>query len=290
MAFHPRFGEGENRRVFLSYISQNQDSIVEEYVLEQEALVVVPNTRMVEDPQPHPNHNGGMVAFGADGYLYISIGDGGAQYDGDGNAQNRGNPLGKILRINVDDIDNPPAGNLSGEGDDSRILHWGLRNPWRFSFDLVTNDLYVADVGQDSWEEVTILSNPASSSNFGWPALEGTHPCDQCQNNKPPISDDMLRPQIEYSHAEGRSITGGYVYRSTRIPGLAGVYFYADYESQRVWTAKFDGGSVCDNVEVSEDLDPEGVLTSVSSFGQDASGEVYITNIGDGFVYRIDPE
>ncbi len=290
MAFHPDFGTGDNRRVWLSYISTEQNSVVEEYSLQGDTLTLVPDTRVVDYPQPRANHNGGMLAFGPDGYLYISLGDGGIQNDGGGNAQDLSKPLGKILRVDVDDILTPPAGNLSGPGEDTRILHHGLRNPWRFSFDMATGDLYVADVGQGNWEEVTITQPGQAASDYGWPALEGSSPCPGCNTNVPAISDDMLRPQIEYSHNGGRgSITGGYVYRGSSIAGLVGTYFYADYSMQRVWTAKYDGVKVCDQSEVTQELDPDGLLTSVSSFGQDADGEIYIANLNSGSVYRIDP-
>ncbi len=291
MAFHPNFGQDGNNRVWLSYIAPDQVSVLEEYSLEGDTLTLVADSRLVDQQQPRANHNGGMLAFGPDGYLYMSMGDGGLQNDGDGNAQDLSTPLGSILRFNVDDPATPPPGNLSGDGEDSRIFHHGFRNPWRFSFDMATGDLYVGDVGQDDWEEVTVTQPDLPASDFGWPALEGTNPCPGCRTNVPEVSPDMLRPQIEYSHNGGRaSVTGGYVYRGSAIPGLVGTYFYADYETDVISTAKYDGTQVCDQNDVSLELDPDGVLDSISSFGQDAAGEVYIANLNNGTIYRIDPE
>lgn len=292
MAFHPKFGEAGNKRVFLFYVSPATNSVVEEFTLDGGTLTAVPNTRMVDDPHPRGNHRGGMIAFGPDGYLYVAIGDGGEQNDGGGNAQDKSKPLGKILRIDVDNINTPPAGNLSGAGEDKRIYHWGFRNPWRFSFDSEAQDLYIADVGQGNWEEVTITKPGQPGSDYGWPALEGTHPCNACNTNKPPVSAAMLRPQVEYPHEPPAlsSIVGGYVYRGSKIPDLVGNYFYADYDMKRVWTVKFDGDKTCENVELTETLDPDGALGGVSSFGQDADGEIYLASITKGAVFRIDPK
>ncbi|MEN9580631.1 MAG: hypothetical protein RJA70_3640 [Pseudomonadota bacterium] len=294
MAFHPKFGEGANKRVFLFYVSANTNAVVEEYTLDGDTLTVVPNTRMVDDAHARGNHRGGMIAFGPDGYLYIAIGDGGNQNDGDGNAQNKTKPQGKILRIDVDNIKTPPPGNLSGAGEDTRIFHWGFRNPWRFSFDSATQDLYIADVGQGKLEEVTVTKPGQKGSDYGWPALEGTQPCGGCSTNKPAISDAMLRPQVEYEHTPmvPSSIVGGYVYRGTKIPDLVGNYFYADYDMKRLWTVKFDGEKSCENLEITDAIDPDGefVAAGVGSFGQDANGEIYLARVNNGAIFRIDPK
>jgi glucose/arabinose dehydrogenase len=236
---------------------------------------------------PHPinqNHDGGNLAFGPDGYLYAGIGDGGSGGDPPGNAQNTNVLLGKLLRINPTPngssqyqipSDNPFA-HGGGRGE---IWAYGLRNPWRYSFDRSTHDLWIGDVGQDSWEEVDV--QPASGKggdNYGWNRMEGTH---SYNGGTPPAS--YHGPVYEYSHAGGNcSITGGYVYRGGRIHNLVGAYVFGDFCSGQIEAFDLHNGRAADH----RFMGPQ--VNQLSSFGQDASGEMYALSLA-GPVYRIDP-
>lgn len=246
--------------------------------------------------QPEPNHNGGCMQFGPDGMLYVGMGDGGGandQHGAIGNGQNTGTLLGKMLRL---DVDNPPtyvpadnpfvgAGNPLDE-----IWAIGVRNPWRFSFDRLTGDMYIGDVGQGQREEVSF--QPAASAggeNYGWRCMEGTR-CTSlsgCVCNAP----ELTLPIHEYTHGGSPfrcSITGGYVYRGTAIPGLQGTYFLADFCSNQIWSLRYDGVSVTDFQERTSELTPDiGAIGSVSSFGEDAAGELYIMDLNGGEVFQI---
>jgi glucose/arabinose dehydrogenase len=237
--------------------------------------------------QPQPNHNGGLVKFGPDGHLYIGMGDGGGGGDvgsghaPEGNGQSLKTLLGKILRIDIGatgpytvPADNP---NL-GAGARREIWAYGLRNPWRFSFDRAAGDLYIADVGQNAWEEIDF--QPASSTggvNYGWPVWEGNHR----YRSGVALGGDT-RPIAEYGHVNGAcSVTGGYVYRSVKIPALSGFYIFGDYCNGHLWTlVKFGGvwrlSSLRDTSYV------------ISSFGEDSAGELYLVDL-NGAVYRFDP-
>ena len=251
--------------------------------------------------QPFSNHNGGWLGFGPDGFLYISSGDGGSGNDPGNRAQDiTDQRLGKILRINVNGDDFPadatrnyaiPTDNpFVGVAGDDEIWAYGLRNPWRASFDRLTGDLYIADVGQNQREEINF--QPASSKggeNYGWRVMEGTR-CN-IPNDPLPCGDASFTPPIhEYSHTPGSdggfSITGGYVYRGP-IPDLQGIYFFADYVSNQIWSFRFDGANKTDfanrTAQVSVDA---GSVQSISSFGEDASGNLYIVSL-DGEVFTI---
>jgi glucose/arabinose dehydrogenase len=235
--------------------------------------------------QPYANHNGGNVITGPDGKLWIGMGDGGSANDPGNRAQNRGELLGKLLRIDPTPSggqpytvppDNPFVGQAGVRGE---IWAYGLRNPWRFEFDRANHDLWIADVGQNAWEEIDW--RPASSKggeNYGWKCYEGNH-----QANCPAVSGALL-PVEEYSHSAtgGCSITGGFVYRGSKIPGLVGAYVYADFCVGRLHAIKLSGG------RVSERKDLGVTLENLSSFGQDANGELYALSLG-GTVDRIDP-
>ena len=231
--------------------------------------------------QPYGNHNGGQIAFGPDGYLYIGLGDGGSAGDPRNNAQNRATLLGAILRIDVDQgdtyaipEDNPFA---DVEGMRGEIWAWGLRNPWRFSFDRQTGDLWIGDVGQNRWEEVDF--QPASSAggeNYGWPCREGRHDYKPGKPGCP--APDAVEPVIEYGHEPECSVTGGYMHRGTRSPGLNGLYFYGDYCSGRIWAASRVAS------EWRSMVVHEGGF-GLTTFGEDEDGEVYVVH-GDE-VYRI---
>jgi len=234
--------------------------------------------------QPYSNHNGGHIAFGPDGYLYIGLGDGGSAGDPHGNGQNKETLLSSILRIDVSESSDkekyriPPDNPFVGLDDaKSEIWAYGLRNPWRFSFDTVTGLLWVGDVGQNKFEEADIVKK---GGNYGWNVLEGFHcypdPVSECNTEKfePPI--------IEYGHNEGCSVTGGYVYRGRLWDSIYGSYIYGDFCSGLIWALDFDGLKVT-NLKLLLDSDLQ-----ISSFGEDEKGEIYILSFDDK-IYRLKP-
>jgi glucose/arabinose dehydrogenase len=237
--------------------------------------------------QPYANHNGGQVAFGPDGYLYLGLGDGGAANDPEGRGQNLSDLLGSILRVDVQTgtsytvpADNPFVGQ---PGIQPEVWSYGLRNPWRFSFDRATGDLYIADVGQDRYEEVDVA--PASEGsgkgiNYGWNIMEGVH----CLGGGECNETGLTSPDFEYEHNQGCSITGGYVYRGAGVPALQGVYFYGDFCQGWVRSFRYTAGSV---TEVTDwpTLRPGG---PVLSFGEDAAGELYVMSSSGG-VFKVIP-
>ncbi len=237
--------------------------------------------------QPYPNHNGGQVLFGPDGFLYLGLGDGGAAHDPEGRAQNLSELLGSILRLDVRaaapyaiPADNPFIGQA---GALPEIWSYGLRNPWRFSFDRATSDLYIADVGQDQVEEVDVA--PASGgngrgANYGWDILEGSRCLGGDQCNQP----GLTPPAFEYDHDQGCSISGGYVYRGTAIPDLQGLYFFGDFCEGWVRSFRYAAGAA---IELTDwpTLRPGG---AIHSFGEDAEGELYV--IGPGGVFKVVPD
>ena len=244
--------------------------------------------------QPFRNHNGGWLEFGPDGYLYISSGDGGSGHDPGNRAQDiTSQRLGKILRIDVDS-NSPytiPGGNpFVGKTGDDEIWVYGLRNPWRPSFDRLTGDLYIADVGQSVREEINF--QPASSiggENYGWRVMEGTR-CNISGDTLPCDDPNFTPPVHEYVHGGapdgGFSITGGYVYRGP-IKDLQGVYFFADYVTDQIWSFRFDGTNKTEFINRTNQLDPEGnSISSISSFGEDALGNLYIVSL-DGDVFKV---
>lgn len=279
LAFHPDYAT--NGRLFVNYTRKPDGAtVIAEYRRESRDTASREERRLFVVPQPYPNHNGGMVAFGPDGYLYIGMGDGGSGGDPDNRAQDRDDLLGKILRVDVDG-DMPyaiPAANPYAQGGGKpEVYAWGLRNPWRFSFDALTGDLWVADVGQYKWEEVDLV---VRGGNYGWRVMEGRHcfkPMLLCEGR------GLLPPVLEYGHEGGRcSITGGYVYRGKNHPGLRGLYFYADYCSGELFgfrpsQSEQPGGN------------PRLLLKTrmrISSFGVDEEGEVHIID-HRGAVHRL---
>ena len=240
-------------------------------------------TVLLEYEQPFGNHNGGEVAFGPDGYLYVGVGDGGSGGDPQGNGQNRQTLLGSILRIDVDQTsgelpyaipaDNPFVGN--SEGFREEIYAYGMRNPWRFSFDAETGQLWVGDVGQNKFEEVDIVER---GGNYGWDITEATH-CFEPESGCD--TESLIDPVWEYDHTQGDlSITGGFVYRGTEIPLLQGRYVYADYVSGRVWALDATNPEQPSNTELT-DAD-----FSVASFGLNAAQELFLCGF-DGSIYRL---
>lgn len=238
--------------------------------------------------QPASNHNGGQVAFGPDGFLYLGLGDGGSSGDPEGRGQDLSDLLGSILRVDLRagdpytvPADNPFAGNPNARPE---VWSYGLRNPWRFSFDRATGDLYIADVGETQVEEIDV-STPADGAgrgvNYGWSIMEGS----QCFRGSGCDRTGLTLPVLEYSHQEGCSVTGGYVYRGSSIPELQGHYFYADFCQGWVRSFRYTGGAVTDEASWPT-LSPGGPIVS---FGEDSAGELYILQAGGG-VFRIVPE
>jgi glucose/arabinose dehydrogenase len=260
---------------------------IDAYAMDGDSVDTSSRREILSVEQPYENHNGGEIEFGPDGYFYIGLGDGGDSGDPEGNGQNTDVLLGKILRIdplNPGDgeeysipADNPFA---DGSGGAPEVWLYGARNPWRFSFDPENDDLWVADVGQNEWEEINLL--PAANgggrgANLGWDRMEGTH---SFEGDEP---DDDVLPVYEYSHDEGCSITGGVVYRGTAIPELAGAYLFGDLCQGLLRAVRVADGALADDrtfeeVEASEPV----------SFGEDSDREVYVASFG-GSIYRIDP-
>jgi glucose/arabinose dehydrogenase len=287
MAFDPEFAE--SGLFYLGYTGKPQTNEVARFqVSKDDPNLADPDSEvtLLSIDDPFENHNGGLVMFGPDGYLYVGLGDGGAGGDPEGNGQDLGTLLGSILRLDVSggtDSDDPPYAipddNPFVDDPDAlpEIWAYGLRNPWRFSFDRETGDLWIADVGQNAWEEVDF--QPADSpggENYGWNIMEGAH----CFLEDGCATDGLVMPIAEYGHDLGDSITGGYVYRGEAIPSLQGVYLFADFGSGRLWGLQ--------RTEDGEAIVTEPIETglAISSFGEDAAGELYLTAF-DGTVYRI---
>ena len=289
VAFHPDFAE--NGEFFVGYTARSDEGAGDNTVSRFRVSAADPDRAdaaseevllAIEDP--YPNHNGGLVAFGPDGYLYAGLGDGGAGGDPEGNAQNPETLLGNILRIDVNDADPGlpyaiPDDNPYADGAGGRPEIWasGLRNPWRFSFDRETGDLWIADVGQNWIEEVDFqAADDPGGANYGWNVLEGTscYADDEC-NPEP-----FVAPVAEYTHDFGCSVTGGYVYRGGEIEALDGVYLYGDYCSGLVW------GLEPDEAGGWRTLGPMETELNISSFAEDLSGNVYLLAL-DGTVFRL---
>jgi len=230
--------------------------------------------------QPYTNHKGGQISFGGDGFLYIATGDGGSSGDPQNYAQNRASLLGKMLRIDVNTTnkgnygipkDNPYTANTQGFSEE--IFAFGLRNPWRFSFDSVTKDLWTGDVGQNKVEEIDIITK---GGNYGWKVKEGN----DCYSGDCSRA-DLIAPVWSYINgAEGRSVTGGVVYRGKKFADLVGKYFCGDYISGKIWVLTYDGKTVTKNEVITN-------VGAVSAFGQDANGEIYILNYSSGKIYTL---
>lgn len=279
LAFHPDYEQ--NGFFYIDYTDLNGDTVVSRFKVSTDANVADATSEQIllQQDQPYPNHNGGNLAFGPDGMLYIGLGDGGSQGDPHGNGQSLETWLGKILRIDVNagspyavPADNP----FAAGGGLPEIWALGLRNPWRFSFDGATGELYVADVGQNQWEEVNALPAGTASANFGWNYFEADQPY---EGNPDGLND--TRPVAYYSHEEGGcSITGGHVYRGTALPAWQGVYFYGDYCSGIVWGLVQNEDGSWQNSQL---YNTEFLITS---FGVDEAGELYLVNRG-GQIYQL---
>ena len=292
MDFHPKFATNNKFYVYYSTGTGAGSSRISEFVLKGDVADKGSERVILQVKQPEWNHNGGMLLFGKDGFLRIFLGDGGGGGDPHGpkgNGQNLDTLLGKILRIDVDKKASGkeygiPSGNMSGSGVRPEIWSYGWRNPWRGSFDACTGDLYVGDVGQGSIEEIDV--EPAGSKsglNYGWRVMEGS----KCFNPKSGCDKTgKVLPVAEYDHSKGVSVTGGYVYRGSKIPGLRGQFLYADYGSGRFWRFRWDGKGAAGLKDITADISPK--ISGISSFGQDGSGEIYVLSRGAGAVYRFE--
>jgi len=284
VAFHPAYAS--NGWLYVNYTDRAGHTNVERYTVSLDPDSVDPASahRILFVEQPYANHNGGLVAFGPDGMLYVGMGDGGSGGDPHEHAQNLDSPLGKLLRLDVDrgdpyaiPLDNPWA---DAPGPRALIWAYGLRNPWRFSWD--DGRIYVADVGQNRWEEIDVEPATAPGLDYGWNVMEGRHcfsPAIICQR------DGRVVPVVEYEHGDGAcSVSGGHVYRGAAMPELRGHYFYADWCGGWIRSFRLRDGGVADHR--SWDLGP---LEQLTSFGLDGAGELYVTS-GAGQVYRLEVE
>jgi glucose/arabinose dehydrogenase len=286
LAFHPDFPS--DPRVFVNYTDTNGDTRVSSFALDPadpDRADPESEVRMVFVKQPFSNHNGGAIAFGPDGFLYIATGDGGSGGDPQGNGQSLTTLLGKILRIDVNrtdgdrnyaiPADNPFAGQTNAQPE---IFTYGMRNPWRMSFDRATGDLWIGDVGQGAREEIDVVRTGTSGQNFGWNRMEGTRcfePSEGCEDPS------LVVPVTEYDRDLGSTIIGGNVYRGSEQAGLAGGYVFADFGSGNVFV-----------IDAAVDAPTKPILAlagdaSISSFGEDEAGEIYATDLSSGRVLHV---
>ena len=304
MAFHPSFNE--NGFFYLNYVSIEQHTIISRFCVFPGNNLNKSEVVLFDLEQPYSNHNGGQLEFGPDGYLYIGLGDGGSAGDPKQNGQNINTLLGSILRVDVDSKKNYkiPKSNpfYSVENAKAEIWLYGLRNPWRFSFDPETEEVYIGDVGQHSWEEVHIVSLSSGGLNLGWNIMEGSS-CFSTENNCDQKGLEL--PAFEYpndanyiktlagisqknQNIHGCSITGGYVYRGNSIPGFRGHYVFADYCTGRFWSFVYKDSKITSLQDRTEEL-RKGTNKKqfyVSSFGKDGLGELYFLDY-EGSVYKI---
>jgi glucose/arabinose dehydrogenase len=288
LAFDP--GYAATGRFFVHYTDLAGDTRLSLFHVSSNPDVADPASEQVvlSADQPYSNHNGGQLTFGPDGYLYLGLGDGGSSGDPEGRGQNLSDLLGSILRLDVSagaaytiPADNPFVG-LPGTS--PQVWSYGLRNPWRFSFDPATGDLYIADVGQNRFEEIDVAPSAAGAGrgiNYGWSIMEGAHclTADSCDQS------GLTLPTLEYGHNEGCSVIGGHVYRGAVIPALQGQYFFGDFCQGWVRSFRYAAGAATELTEWTT-LRPGGGITS---FGQDAAGELYVLTTGGG-VFKIVPE
>ena len=280
LAFSPKFVDSGHFYVYYSAAGPRR-SVLSRFTTRADGLGDEGSEEVVlEVGQPFRNHNGGMITFGPDGMLYVGLGDGGSAGDPQRNGQNLGTLLGAVLRIDTEQAEENapygiPADNPFVEmtGARGEIWAYGLRNPWRFSFDMETGDLWVGDVGQNALEEVDIVHPGA---NYGWNVMEGS----RCFRSPSCNADEFQSPVTEYGRDLGCSITGGYVYRGQRISALKGAYLYADFCSGRIWGLRHDGETVTEQAELAR------APFEISSFGEDADGEVYVLGF-DGGIYTL---
>ena len=287
LALHPDWPDVG--RAFLHYSDRNRDTVLSEFgaVADSDPLVLDAGSEriLLQVRQPYPNHNGGQLAFGPDGFLYLGLGDGGSGGDPEGNGQNPRTVLGAILRLDVAEPGtySIPAGNpfAGGDAGAAEVYLYGLRNPWRFSFDRATGLLWIADVGQNAYEEINRVDPQTDAgANLGWAVMEASH----CFADPACSSNGMLMPVAEYGRDHGCSITGGHVYRGEALPDLRGWYLAGDYCTGIVFGVRSDteGDVVIPRMLLDSDA-------AISSFGEGPDGEVYVADINSGTIYRIVP-
>lgn len=302
LAFHPDFAS--NGYLYVDYTNGVGSTVIARYTANAPyatSTSVDPASALtlITIPQPFSNHNGGWIGFGPDGYLHIAMGDGGSGGDPGNRAQTITNQLlGKILRLDVNGDDFPadatrnyaipPTNPFVGTTGDDEIWFYGLRNPWRDSFDRLTGQMYIGDVGQGAIEEVDVADAGVGGLNFGWRCMEGTSCTGSsgCTCNSPALT----LPVQQYTHSNGCAITGGYVYRGSALCGVQGTYFYADYCSATIWSFRYTGTNNPPVTNRTVELAPGGglAINSITSFGEDASGELYICDQG-GEVFKVVP-
>jgi len=287
LSFHPAYAS--NGYFYVDYTRQPDGATVvarfQRSVLNADLADPGSQQTLLVIEQPYANHNGGQLAFGKDGYLYIGMGDGGSGGDPQNNGQNIDTLLGKLLRLDVDHgspyaipADNPFAGRAGAD----EIWVLGLRNPWRFSFDRQTGDLYIGDVGQGAWEEIDFQAfGTAGGLNFGWRCREGAHDYDFSGNC---LTAQLTEPIAEYSHSEGASVTGGFVYRGRLYPALVGRYFFADYVNGKIWSLTKTGEAPVTWSPPVLELDTS---FTISAFGEGEDGELYVVNYGQGQIHHL---
>jgi glucose/arabinose dehydrogenase len=272
--FYVYYSAADPRRSVISRFSVKSDNLYSANPRSEQVILEV--------SQPYSNHNGGQIHFGPDGFLYISLGDGGSRGDPEGNGQNLTTLLGSILRIDVGILDSlgtysVPSGNpfTNSPNSKSEIWAYGLRNPWRFSFDSLTGDLWVGDVGQSHFEEINLVTR---GGNYGWNVMEGFH----CYTDADGSCDEsgLESPVAEYGRDGGCSVTGGYVYRGSRLPELSGAYVYGDYCTGKIWALRHDGAQITEQLKIVDSS------LAISSFAQSPSGEIFILSF-DEKIYRI---
>lgn len=283
LAFDPNYAE--NGRLFVNYTDASGTTVIARYLVSADDLNradPASGVTLLTVSQPYPNHNGGHMAFGPDGYLYVAMGDGGSAGDPLNSGQTLSTVLGKLLRLDVSagDSYSVPADNpfVDSAGAAPEIWAYGLRNPWRFSFDRATGDLYIGDVGQNQWEEINFQpANSAGGENYGWNVYEASR-----QYTGAPAPADMVLPIAEYSHNEGISVSAGYVYRGQAVPELTGVFLYGDFGTGNIWGTYQDGNGFWQT-----NLLMGGTGSIISSFGEDEAGEVYVVDY-NGRVLRFE--
>ncbi|MCU0483028.1 MAG: PQQ-dependent sugar dehydrogenase [Chloroflexi bacterium] len=285
LAFSPTFAD--DGRFFVNYTDAAGDTVVAEYrvsAADPDRADLASGRLVLAIDQPYANHNGGDLAFGPDGLLWIGTGDGGSGGDPEGRAQRLDSLLGKLLRIDPDPRDGAPyavpADNPFLGRDDARPEIWasGLRNPWRYSFDRATGDLWIGDVGQAAWEEIDVLrAGTLGRPNLGWNVMEGSHcfePAEGCSTA------GLVPPVAEYGRDAGCSVTGGYVYRGEAIAGLAGTYLFGDFCSGTIWGLEAAADRPAARVLLQTEM-------AIASFGEDEAGELYVSDLGGGRVFRL---
>jgi glucose/arabinose dehydrogenase len=290
LAFHPNYASNGYFYVNVTRASDGATEIRRYHALSSTVADPASGAVILTYAQPFANHNGGWLAFGPDGYLYISAGDGGSANDPGNRAQDTGVLLGKILRI---DVDHPSGGRAYGipadnpfatSGGAPEVWDYGLRNPWRSSFDRQTGDLWIGDVGQGAREEVDVHpAGAAGGRDFGWRVFEGSIPTPGISDAAPP---NVIGPVFEYTHVSGQAIIGGYVYRGSATGELAGLYIFGDEVSGRVWTFRPVNGAVTELRDRTKEITAKGGIDSLSSFAEDSAGGLYALSLA-GSIYRI---